>query len=151
VNPSPHPADAYLKVRALDRDFAVPANRARAVFAISTLTEVAGAPARIVGLTNYRGAVVAVFCLARRLDARARPAGVGASAIAIEWGAETFALAVESVDDIAPADAIHLLGPLGPAPVPILDLGDLFDAPALAEAGDIFNAQRKPSDPGDPP
>jgi purine-binding chemotaxis protein CheW len=95
--------DAYLTLRALDQIFALPIEFARSVFKIDQLTRVPLAPPHLVGLSHLQGRIVGIVCLGNRLDPGARALGVGALAIAIELGAETFALAVQGVGDIVHA------------------------------------------------
>jgi chemotaxis signal transduction protein len=93
-------AKAYLTVRALEQTFALPLEFARSVFKIDALTRVPLASSHVVGLSHLRGGIVAIVCLARRLEPDAPALGVGALAVAIELGVETFALAVEEIGDI---------------------------------------------------
>jgi purine-binding chemotaxis protein CheW len=135
---------AYLTLHALDSTFALPVACARSVFKIEALTRVPLAPPYLSGLANLRGEIVAVVCLARRLDPNARLSGVGRLAVVVEWGVETFALAVQEIGDVIHADdgeaapmPIHvdirtaalMSGVLrsGLALIPILDPPSLFD------------------------
>lgn len=135
---------AYLALRALDSTFALPVACARSVFKIEALTRVPLAPPYLSGLANLRGEIVAVVCLARRLDPNARLSGVGGLAVVVEWAVETFALAVQEIgdviharDDEAAPMPVHvdirraalMSGVLrsGSALVPILDPPSLFD------------------------
>ena len=86
---------AYLTVRALGQTFALPLEFARSVFEIDALTRVPLASSHVVGLSYLRGGIVAIVGLARRLEPDAPSLGVGALAVAIELGVETFALAVD--------------------------------------------------------
>jgi chemotaxis signal transduction protein len=90
----------YLTLRARNQTFALPIEFARSVFRIEDLTRLPLAPPHCIGVTNLNGAIVAIACLARRLDAGAQVAGAGALAVAIQIGAETFALAVQDVGQI---------------------------------------------------
>jgi len=142
---------AYLALRALDQTFALPVAFAQSVFKIEALTRVPLAPTHLVGLANLRGAIVAIVCLASRLDPSARPLGVGALAVVLELGVETFALAVQEIgdvihardEDLAPTPihvdvrrAALMDGVLrqGMALVPILDPPNLFDVRRRIEA-----------------
>jgi purine-binding chemotaxis protein CheW len=144
-------ARAYLSVRALDTTFALPVALARSVFKIDALTRVPLAPPHLLGLANLRGEIVAAVCLARRLDPNARLSGVGALAVALELGDETFALAVQEIgdvihardEDVAPMPihvdvrrAALMSGVLrsGLALVPILDPPSLFDFHRFGES-----------------
>ena len=98
-------ANAYLTLRALEQTFALPLEFARSVFKIDAVTRVPLASSHVVGLSYLRGGIVAIVCLARRLEPDAPALGVGALAVAIELGVETFALAVEEIGDI-----IHVRG-----------------------------------------
>ena len=144
-------ANAYLALRAHDSNFALPIAFARSVFKIEALTRVPLAPPHLLGLANLRGEIVATICLARRLDPNARAAGVGALAVVLELGADTFALAVNEIGDVVNArdedvtpTPIHvdarraalISGVLrcGSALVPILDPPSLFDFRHAGEA-----------------
>jgi len=98
-------ANAYLTLRALEQTFALPLEFARSVFKIDAVTRVPQASSHVVGLSYLRGGIVAIVCLGRRLEPDAPTLGVGALAVAIELGVETFALAVEEIGDI-----IHVHG-----------------------------------------
>ncbi len=142
---------AFLALRALDETFALPVAFARSVFKIEALTRVPLERPHLIGLVNLRGQIVAAVCLARRLDPNASVAGVGALAIVLEFGVETFALAVHEIGDVIHARdedvtpmPIHvdvrraaLMSGLlrsGPALVPILDPPSLFDFRPSGEA-----------------
>jgi len=145
--PAPDPAvsrNAYLIVRALDENFAVPISFAQSAFRLEALTRVPLAPGHLVGLANLRGRIVPVACLARQLEPGARARGRGSLAIVIDLGAETFALAVDEIDDVIYADdqaifarpvqlglkyADFLTGVLqrGGGLVPILDVAKIFE------------------------
>lgn len=102
---------AFLTLRAQDRTFALPIEFARSSFRIESLTRVPLAPAHLIGLTNLRGAIVAVVCLTRRLALAAGASGAGALAVGIEAGGETFALVVQDIGEIihaCPEDASPL-------------------------------------------
>lgn len=102
---------AFLTLRARNRTFALPIEFARSSFRIESLTRVPLAPAHLIGLTNLRGAIVAVVCLSRSIDPAAGASGAGALAVRIEAGGETFALAVHSIGEIVhacPEDASPL-------------------------------------------
>jgi purine-binding chemotaxis protein CheW len=93
-------ANAYLTLHALEQTFALPLEFARSVFKIDAVTHVPLASSHVVGLSYLRGGIVAIVCLARRLEPDAPALGVGALAVEIELGVETFALAVEEIGDI---------------------------------------------------
>ena len=99
-------ARAYLTLRALEQTFALPLEFARSVFKIDAVTRVPLASPHIVGLSHLRGGIVAIVCLARRLEPDARALGAGATAVAIELGAETFALAVQEIGDIVHVEGL---------------------------------------------
>jgi purine-binding chemotaxis protein CheW len=144
-------AKAYLTVRALEQTFALPLEFARSVFKVDAVTRVPLASPHVVGLSYLRGGIVAIVCLARRLEPDARALGAGALAVAIELDAETFALAVEEIGDI-----IHVhtedLSPIadnadlgrsgvmagvirsGAALIPVLDPFSIFDVARFADA-----------------
>ena len=143
--------DAYLTLRALDQTFALPIEFARSVFKIEGLTRVPQAPSHLVGLSNLRGGIIGVVCLANKLDPDAPALGVGALAVAIELGVETFALAVEEIgdiihvhaEDVSPiADHAELgrsgvmAGVIrsGVALLPVLDPYSIFDVSRVADA-----------------
>jgi purine-binding chemotaxis protein CheW len=143
-------ANPYLTLRALEQTFALPLEFARSVFKIDAVTRVPLASSHVVGLSYLHGGIVAIVCLARRLEPEA-PARVGALAVEIELGVETFALAVEEIGDI-----IHVHGedvsPIadhadlgrsgvmagvirsGAALLPVLDPYSIFDIARVAEA-----------------
>jgi purine-binding chemotaxis protein CheW len=144
-------ANAYLTLRALEQTFALPLEFARSIFKIDAVTRVPLASSHIMGLSYLRGGIVAIVCLARRLQPDAPALGVGALAVAIELGVETFALAVEEIGDI-----VHVRGedvsPIaehadlgrsgvmvgvirsGAALLPILDPYSIFDIARVADA-----------------
>jgi purine-binding chemotaxis protein CheW len=144
-------AKAYLTLSALEQTFALPLEFARSVFKIDALTRVPLASSHVVGLSHLRGGIVAIVCLARRLEPDAPTLGVGALAVEIELGVETFALAVEELGDI-----IHVhtedLSPIadnadlgrsgvmagvirsGAALLPVLDPYSIFDVARVADA-----------------
>ena len=144
-------ANAYLTLRALEQTFALPLEFARSVFKIDAVTRVPRASPHIVGLSHLRGGIVAIVCLARRLEPDARALGAGATAVAIELGAETFALAVQEVGDIIHVHAEDL-SPIadhadlgrsgvmagvirsGAALLPVLDPFSIFDVARVADA-----------------
>jgi purine-binding chemotaxis protein CheW len=142
--------DAYLTLRALDQTFALAIEFARSIFEIETLTRVPMAPRHLVGLSHFRGGIVGIVCLARRLDPNAHALGVGALGIAIELGAETVALAVQDVGDVIfahsegilptnnPADPRNALMAgvirLGTRLLPVLDPFSIFEIRSVAEA-----------------
>jgi purine-binding chemotaxis protein CheW len=142
---------AYLTLRTLDQAFALPIEFARSAFKIEALTRVPQAPPHLLGLSIWRGGIVAIVCLARRLDRDALPLGVGAIAVSIELDGETFALAVQEIGDILHAraediseaashvDLQHsalMAGVLrsGAMLIPILDPFGVFDICRRAEA-----------------
>jgi chemotaxis signal transduction protein len=94
---------AYLTVRVLNETFALPVNCARSGIRIEALTRIPAAPPHLVGLANLEGAEIAVVCLARRLDPKARPAGPGMLAVVVVAAGQTFALAVQDFGDIVEA------------------------------------------------
>jgi purine-binding chemotaxis protein CheW len=144
-------AKAYLTLRALERTFALPLEFARSVFKIDALTRVPLASSHVVGLSHLRGGIVAIVCLARRLEPDAAALGVGALAVAIELGVETFALAVEEIGDIIHVHAEDV-SPIadhadlgrsgvmagvirsGAALLPVLDPFSIFDVARVAGA-----------------
>lgn len=142
--------DAYLTLRALDQTFALPIEFARSVFKIEGLTRVPQAPSHLVGLSNLRGGIIGVVCLANKLDPEAPALGVGALAVAIELGAETFALAVQEIGEVTHADAedisaakhVNRWQPAmmagiirsGAKLLPVLDPFGVFDIRPVAEA-----------------
>jgi purine-binding chemotaxis protein CheW len=142
--------DVYLTLRALDQTFALPIEFARSVFKIEGLTRVPQAPSHLVGLSNLRGGIIGVVCLANKLDPDAPALGVGALAVAIELGAETFALAVQEIgevthahaEDISAAKHVNRWQPammariirLGANLLPVLDPFGVFDISPVAEA-----------------
>ena len=142
--------DAYLTLRALDQTFALPIEFARSVFKIEGLTRVPQAPSHLVGLSNLRGGIIGVVCLANKLDPDAPALGVGALAVAIELGAETFALAVQEIgevthahaEDISAAKHVNRWQPAmmariirsGANLLPVLDPFGVFDISPVAEA-----------------
>jgi len=142
---------AYLVLGALDTTFALPVAFARSVVRIEALTRAPLAPLHVLGLANLRGEIVAVICLASRLDPNAEPAGVGSLAVVLECGVETLALAVQSIgdvidardEDVAPMQihvdvrrAALMSGVLrwGAALIPILDPPALFNFRRPGEA-----------------
>jgi purine-binding chemotaxis protein CheW len=143
--------DVYLTLRALGQTFALPIEFARSVFKIEGLTRVPRAPSHLVGLSNLRGGIVGVVCLASKLDPDAPALGAGALAVAVELGTETFALAVQEIgevmhaqgEDISPA-AKHvnrwqpamMTGIIrsGAKLLPVLDPFGVFDIGPIAEA-----------------
>jgi purine-binding chemotaxis protein CheW len=141
---------AYLTLRALDQTFALPIEFARSVFKIEGLTRVPQAPSHLVGLSNLRGGIIGVVCLANKLDPDAPALGVGALAVAIELGAETFALAVQEIgevthahaEDISAAKHVNRWQPAmmagiirsGANLLPVLDPFGVFDISPVAEA-----------------
>ena len=142
--------DAYLTLRALDQTFALPIEFARSVFKIEGLTRVPQAPSHLVGLSNLRGGIIGVVCLASKLDPDAPALGVGALAVAIELGAETFALAVQEIgevthahaEDMSAAKHVNRWQPAmmariirsGANLLPVLDPFGVFDISPVAEA-----------------
>jgi purine-binding chemotaxis protein CheW len=142
--------DACLTLRALDQTFALPIEFARSVFKIEGLTRVPQAPSHLVGLSNLRGGIIGVVCLANKLDPDAPALGVGALAVAIELGAETFALAVQEIgevthahaEDISAAKHVNRWQPAmmariirsGANLLPVLDPFGVFDISPVAEA-----------------
>jgi purine-binding chemotaxis protein CheW len=143
-------AKAYLTLRALEQTFALPLEFARSVFKIDRLTRMPLASSHVVGLSYLRGGIVAVVCLARRLEPDAPALGVGALAVAIELGVETFALAVSEIgdiihvhdEDVSPIDRADLersrvmAGVIrsGATLVPVLDPFSIFDVARVADA-----------------
>jgi purine-binding chemotaxis protein CheW len=147
-----------LTLRARDQIFALPLEFVRSIFEIEALTRVPLAPSHLVGLTNWRGGIVAIVCLSRSLDSEAPALGVGALAVAIDVGSETFALAVPEIGDVVRVRAeditveptsISSRGPVvtagairsGVTHVPVLDPFSLFDQCCCAESGQ-FNLRR---------
>jgi purine-binding chemotaxis protein CheW len=144
-------ANAYLTLRALQQTFALPLEFARSVVRIDALTRVPLASSHVVGLSYLRGGIVAIVCLARRLEPDAPALGVGALAVAIELGVETFALAVEEIGDIIHVHAEDV-SPIadhadlgrsgvmagvirsGAALLPVLDPFSIFDVARVADA-----------------
>ena len=143
--------DTYLTLRALDQTFAMPIEFARSVFKIEGLTRVPHAPSHLVGLSNLRGGIIGVVCLASKLDPDAPALGVGALAVAIELGTETFALAVQEIGEVmhAHAEDISLAAEhanrwqpammagiirSGAKLLPVLDPFSVFDICRVAEA-----------------
>jgi purine-binding chemotaxis protein CheW len=100
--------DAYLTLRALGQTFALTIEFARSVFRIEGLTRVPQAPSYLVGLSNSRGGIVGVVSLAGKLDPDAHTLAVGALAVAIELGTETFALAVQEIGEVMHAHGVHI-------------------------------------------
>jgi purine-binding chemotaxis protein CheW len=109
------------------------------------------ASSHVVGLSHLRGGIVAIVCLARRLEPDAPSLGVGALAVAIDLGVETFALAVEEIGDIIhvhAGDSSPIADPAdlrrsgvtagvirwGAALLPVLDPFSIFDPARVAGA-----------------
>ena len=143
--------DAYLTLRALDQTFALPIEFARSVFKIVGLTRVPQAPSHLVGLSNLRGRIIGVVCLASKLDPDAPALGVGALAVAIELGTETFALAVQEIGEVMHAQSEYISPAAkhvnrwqpammtgiirsGTKLLPVLDPFGVFDIGLVAEA-----------------
>ena len=130
--------------------FRSPLEFARSVFKIDAVTRVPLASSHVVGLSYLRGGIVAIVCLARRLEPDAPALGVGALAVAIELSAETFALAVQEIgevthahaEDISAAKHVNRWQPAmmariirsGANLLPVLDPFGVFDISPVAEA-----------------
>jgi chemotaxis signal transduction protein len=124
------------------------------------LTRVPQAPSHLVGLSNLRGGIIGVVCLANKLDPDARALGVGALAVAIELGVETFALAVQEIgevthahaEDISAANHVDRWQPAmmagivrsGAKLLPVLDPFGVFDISPVAEAAQPSMQPRTP-------
>ena len=106
-------ADQAFVVRAGGHPWALPAQAVQAVFRIAAIAPVPLAPPAIEGLVNLRGRVVVAVNLARRLLG-ADQTGIGSGpslAVAIEHGADVFALTIDDVGDVAsigPTDRMDL-------------------------------------------
>ena len=113
-NPSRAGADQAFLVDAGGARWALPANFVQSVFRPVGLTPVPLAPPVIEGLVNLRGRVVVAIDLARRLlgaQAPPRAHAIAPLAIAVERGADVFALLVDSVGDVVPVDAMESIAP----------------------------------------
>ena len=135
--------NAYLILRTLEQNFALPIIFAQSVFRLEALTRIPLAPRHLVGLANLRGRIVPVACLARRLEPLALARGRGSLAIVIDLGVDAFALAVDEIGDVLYVDEkeifaqpVHLglkysailTGVLqrGSSLAPILDVAKIF-------------------------
>ena len=106
--------DQAFVVEAGGAQWALPARAVQSVFRPIGLTPVPLAPPVVVGLVNLRGRVVLAIDLARRLlGARAPPrAGRDAPlAVAVERGADVYALLVDGVGDVVSVDATACMTP----------------------------------------
>ena len=141
--------NAYLIVRTLDENFALPIAFAQSAFRLEALTRIPLAPPHLVGLANLRGRIVPVACLARRLEPNAPARGQGSLAIVIDLGVETFALAVDEIDDVVHADDKEIIaqpGQFGLKYSAILTgvLRRGASLVAILDVSEIFEFRRKP-------
>lgn len=147
-------AEQAFVVRAGGYLWALPAQSVQAVFRIASIAPVPLAPPAIEGLVNLRGRVVVAVNLARRLLGTDQSVSGSAPslAVAIEHGADVFALVIDDVGDVAsiePTDRMEL-PPHVPADlarltkawlktrdglVPLLDVDRLVDLAADRRSG----------------
>jgi purine-binding chemotaxis protein CheW len=130
--------------------FGLPVARTGSVFRVDGLTRVPLTAPSIAGLHNLRGKTLAVVHLARLLDAGAPAPGDKPLAVTIETEAETYAVIVDDVEEVAdlPEEArldglAHGEGRrvaltaatyrLGQDVLPILDVNRLFEP--MSDAG----------------
>jgi len=136
-------AGAFLIVRALGRNFALPVGCTRSVFRVEGLTRAPLAPPCLLGVVSLRGRLVAVACLNRRLRPDAEPLGVGSLAVLIELGPDALALAVEDVGVVVEArredflDAKRRLN----APPRAVGLGVLRQAGTMQGLGTVLDVR----------
>ncbi len=106
-------ADQAFLVDAGGARWALPAHAVQSVFRPIGLTPVPLAPPVVEGLVNLRGRVVLALDLARRLlGAHAPPRSATTSlAIAVERGADVFALLVDGVGDVVPVGTMESITP----------------------------------------
>ena len=113
-------SDQAFVVEAGGAQWALPARAVQSVFRPIGLTPVPLAPPVVVGLVNLRGRVVLAIDLARRLLGAQAPARADRDAplaIAVERGADVYALLVDGVGDVVSVDASACMAP--PAHLPV--------------------------------
>lgn len=163
-------ADQAFVVRAGGHLWALPAQAVQAVFRIATIAPVPLAPPAIEGLVNLRGRVVVAVNLARRLlgDDQTNVGSDPSLAVAIEHGADVFALTIDGVGDVASIEATDRMDvpPHVPADlarltkawfttrdglVPLLDIDRLIDLAADRRSGVDRRATPSPATGANPP
>ena len=94
-----------MAVRAGSQWFAIPARLDRFVGPMPAISCIPKASPALLGLINLRGAIVAVVCLKRRLDAGAAAGSPAFPSVMIACEDAMFALGVDEVGDVlAPGD-----------------------------------------------
>ena len=163
-------ADQAFVVRAGGHPWALPAPAVQAVFRIAAIAPVPLAPPAIEGLVNLRGRVVVAVNLARRLlgDDQVSIASGPSLAVAIEHGADVFALTIDGVGDVASIEAADRMDVPPHVPddlarltkawfrtrdglVPLLDIDRLVDLAADRRSGVDRRATPSPATGANPP
>jgi purine-binding chemotaxis protein CheW len=130
-----------VRVRVGAERYALPAEHVPEVAELGTVTRVPGAPARILGVRNLRGEVLAVADLVQVLGSP--PTGAASRLVVAEDGPLRAGLAVDAVEDVGElppvthrADSPLLSG----AAMVGDDLVGLLDVPALLRACAVDDA-----------
>ena len=80
--------------------YGIQTTQVREIFQLPELTSIADAPGDIIGILNYRGAILPVMHLAKRLGQAMPPCGLSDSVIVVEWQGLQVGMVVHQVYDV---------------------------------------------------
>lgn len=94
----------YVTIHVDTQEFGVPVKQVRDVLRRQPVTPVPMAPHAIAGLLNLRGRIVTAIDVRKRLGLPSLASDIEAVTIVVEHDGELYALIVDSVGDVLPAD-----------------------------------------------
>ncbi|MEO0455378.1 MAG: chemotaxis protein CheW [Cyanobacteria bacterium P01_A01_bin.114] len=93
-------AQTYLIFGLHDLQYGIQTAQVREIFHLPELTPIADAPGDIIGILNYRGTVLPVMHLAKRLGQAIPACQLSDSIVVIEWQGFQVGMVVNQVDDV---------------------------------------------------
>jgi purine-binding chemotaxis protein CheW len=94
----------FLTFRLRQLQYGIPVSYVREIFPLPEINPVPEAPGDIIGLLNWRGKVLPVMHLDRRLGHPMQPCRLSDSVIVIEWQGLHVGVIVDQVEDVIPLD-----------------------------------------------
>ena len=98
----------YLIFGLNDLPYGIKTAQVREIFRLPELTPIADAPGDIIGILNFRGAILPVMHLAKRLGQTIPPCHLNDRVIVIEWQGFQVGMVVHQVYDVQPIDATSI-------------------------------------------
>lgn len=90
----------YLLFKLNDLAYGIQSTYVREIFQLPELTPIADAPGDIIGILNFRGAILPVMHLAKRLGQPMPPCQIQDRVIVVEWEGMQVGVVVHQVDDV---------------------------------------------------